>query len=128
MRLVGMSDNLITRRLVRSSIMRREEFEMSDVDTDVLRNFLSKSYQTLGDILTINPEEGSNVMTSVQKLVRFGLLQRDWELEHKMKEDVIYAITREGKELIAKELEKLQSTIINSHQMGLSFGGLPRTT
>ncbi len=127
MRLVGMSDNLIKRRLVRSSIMRREEFEMSDIDTDVLRNFLSKRYQTLGDILTINPEEGSNVMTSVQKLVRFGLLQRDWELEHKMKEDVIYAITREGKELIAKELEKLQSTIINSHQIGLSFGGLPGT-
>ena len=94
MRLVGMN-----------RIIHREEFRISNVDSDILRNFCTKKYQTLGDLLTLNTEDGASVMRSVEKLVSFGFLQRDWELEDRMKQDVIYAITKEGKDLAVKEVE-----------------------
>lgn len=94
MRLAGMSRLIV-----------REEFRISSTDSNVLRNFSMKKYQTLGDLLTLNPEDGASVMSSVQKLVSFGFLQRDWELEDRLKQDVIYAITKEGKDLVVKEVE-----------------------
>ncbi len=92
-------------RLLRSPLIEREEFRMSEVDVDVLRNFFRKKYQTLGDLLTLNSEDGSRVMSSVQKLVSYGFVKRDWELEDRLKQDVIYAITKEGKDLVVREVE-----------------------
>ena len=119
MRLVGMNKNKsIDERKTKSrfrylspfrlELIHREEFQMSDVDVDVLKNFFRKKYQTLGEILATTPEDGSSLISSVQKLVRFGLLQRDWEIEDKMHESIVYSITREGKELALKELDHLE--------------------
>ncbi len=105
MKLAGMNKRLGSKTPIFLSSIHREEFQMSEVDSDVLRNFYRKKHQTLGDLLTLNPEDGATIMSSVQKLVNFGFVKRDWEMEDRLKQDVIYAITKEGKELVIKEVE-----------------------
>ena len=65
-------------------------------DKTVLRNFLENRQMTLGDILTLNNLEGSRIISSLEKLVNFGLVRRDWNKEVEMHTDVVYSITPEG--------------------------------
>lgn len=75
----------------------RQQPYLTMYDTEVLKNFVRLTSQTLSDILTNNSMEGSKSIESLHKLVSFGLIRRDWEKELETKSDVVYTITPEGK-------------------------------
>ena len=79
---------------------------MTEEDKTLLKNFLSKRHQTLGDLLTINTVDGSSIMSSLEKLVSFGLVHRDWEKEEDLHIDVVYSLTAEGHYIVTQKIQK----------------------
>lgn len=88
--------------------MSKENLYMTDPDKAVLKNFSQKKNQTLGDLMTINAIDGSSIISSLEKLVNFGLVKRDWEKEEEMHTDVIYSITPEGEYVVQKKVSLFQ--------------------
>ncbi len=82
----------------------RADIYMTDSDTALLKNFLHKRHQTLGDLLTINTMDGSSTISSLDKLVSFGLVARDWEKESEMHVDAVYSLTTEGNYIVNQKL------------------------
>ena len=74
-------------------------------DMEVLKQFYLNKFQSLGDMLTGVSTGGAKTVNSLQKLVEYGLVRRDWEKELKFSMDVIYCITREGKEAVEQTRE-----------------------
>ncbi len=74
----------------------KKDVYMTEADNIILKNFLSKKHQTIGELLTINNIEGSSIMASIEKLMSLGMIKRDWEKEEEMHTDVIYSLTYEG--------------------------------
>ncbi len=74
-------------------------------DIEVLKQFYLSKYQSVGQMLTGVSLGGAKTVNSLQKLVEYGLVRRDWEKEMKFSMDVIYCITREGKEVVEQTRE-----------------------
>ena len=74
-------------------------------DIEVLKQFYLNKHQSMSQMLTGVSVGGSKTIDSLQKLVEFGFVRRDWEKELKFNMDVIYCITREGKEGVEQTRE-----------------------
>ncbi len=81
------------------------EAYMTEADKILLRNFVSKKHQTMGDILTVNDMDGSAIISSLEKLVNLGLIKRNWEKEEEMHTDIIYSLTQEGHYIAMQRLK-----------------------
>ena len=79
-----------------------EDFHLTDEDKELLLNFFRNRSQTMGDILTLNNNEGSKIISCLEKLVDLGFLKRDWEKEVESGEKAVYSITPEGRYIAEK--------------------------
>jgi predicted transcriptional regulator len=73
---------------------------LDDSDLNTLEQFYKSKHMTLGEMLSGSSINGSKTMDSLQKLLEFGLVRRDWEKELESRMDVVYCITKEGRELV----------------------------
>ncbi len=73
---------------------------LDDSDVGTLEQFYRNKHMTLGEMLSGSSINGSKTMDSLQKLLEFGLVRRDWEKELESRMDVVYCITKEGRELV----------------------------
>ena len=97
---------IILQNPITQTFQPKTDIYMADGDRALLENFLSKRHQTLGDLLTINRMDGSSIISSLEKLVSFGLIRRDWEKEAELHIDVVYSLTPEGHYIATQKPEK----------------------
>lgn len=82
-----------------------QEIYITEDDKAILKNFSMRKSQTLSDLLTINRLEGSSIISSLEKLVNFGLVKRDWEKEEEIHAEAIYSLTHEGECIAQKKIQ-----------------------
>lgn len=80
----------------RRPVNQKTDVYMTEADKALLENFLIKNHQTLGDLLTANNMEGSSIVSSLERLVSFGLIRRDWQKETELHTNALYSLTQEG--------------------------------
>ncbi len=73
---------------------------LSNNEMEILRNFSKQRSQTLGDILTVNTVIGADTILALEKLINFGYIRRDWEMELEMRNSTVYSITSLGREAL----------------------------
>ena len=73
-------------------------------DCEILKNFLQNRQMTIVDLFTVNNLKGSKIAASLEKLVDFGLIKRDWDKEAQMHTDVVYSLTPEGHYVATKRI------------------------
>lgn len=89
---IGVREHTSSRR----PINQKTDIYMTEADKALLEIFLIKNHQTLGDLLTTNSMEGSSIISSLERLVSFGLIRRDWQKETELHTNTFYSLTQEG--------------------------------
>ena len=82
----------------------KTELSITNYDREILKNFLENRQMSMGDLFTLNNIEGSQIVASLEKLVDFGLVKRDWDREVEMHIDVVYSLTPEGHHIATKNI------------------------
>ncbi len=82
----------------------KTDVHITQDDSELLRNFLQNRQMTMGDLVTVNNLIGSKIIASLEKLVSFGLVRRNWDKEAEMHTDVVYSLTPEGHYVATKNI------------------------